>query len=99
MSRLSAYGDGLRRQERRQRPGNSLAHIVKRIANDDTQVLLHHIRNTYSGRRRNRFQTGGNVDAVTQNVITINEDVAEIDSGAVENALPFRDALLLLSDC
>jgi hypothetical protein len=54
-------------------------------------ILMHSGGYRHAARRRDLLQAGGDVDAVAQNIIAVDDDVAQIDANAECDAVIFLD--------
>jgi hypothetical protein len=59
-----------------------LAHVLEREGELVAHLVAHHVADADATRLRQGFQPSGNVDAVAEDVLPIDDDVAKIDADA-----------------
>ena len=79
-------------------PGDVLYRLFARVLKSDIRLagklVMHSARYADAARFRQTFQPCGDVDAISQNVVSINNNVSEIDADAVVDAPLLRNVSL-----
>ena len=68
-----------------------LADVFKGEIEPIAEVVAHRARDGDAAGRRDALQPGGHIDAVAENVVALDDDIADIDADAEFDAAAFRD--------
>jgi len=76
-----------------------LAHILERVGKLVADLVAHHSRDAHASRFSQYLQTSRHIHAVAENIITLGDDVAEIDPNAEPDPPVFGHIGFMVEHC
>ena len=79
--------------------GRVVAQVLERAWHLPDHIVAYRGRESDAANRRHRLQPRGDVDAFAVDVVAVDDDIAEVDSDAIEDALCFGELRFDTSGC